>query len=344
MLMLSERDIDSLIDPAAAIAAMAEAYRSHARGNAPAPARLDLPRQSPKGSVLLLAGHAAGSSFAVKANLHVYPDGDVLPRQATSLMLLLDAATCAPKALIATNGFNNHRTAAGLAAAAEALAPAAPQTLAVFGAGKIAPAAIDYLLRVRPFKRLLIVGRDPGRAAALAQATRILHRLDASVADAETAAREADVIVTLTTADKPVFPGDRIKPGALVILAGANRPQAREADDDLIGRAVLYVDDRRACLERAGDILMPLNSGALRPEQILAEIGERLSGQVFPTSFPHDVTVFKSMGIVAQDIGLAELIVARALKDGRGSDFDPVSGLCRPVVPAAAPLEEALVP
>jgi ornithine cyclodeaminase len=333
MRILSEQDVERLIEPAAAIAAMADGYRRHAGGHMPMPGRLDMGRDTPKGNVLVLAGHSDSQSFAIKANMHVYPEPASRHRKAASMMLLWDAVRCVPTALIATTLFNNHRTAAGLAAAAQHLAPPQARTLAVFGAGKIAPAVIRYLMLARPFERILIMGRETQRSSELALAIRnspeFAGREVEAVTDAGAAVQDADVIVTITTADRPVFPGRNVKSGALVILAGANRPHAREADDDLIARATIIVDHRSGCIERAGDLCIPLRSGHLRLEQIAGEIGGLLAQPQQAPRGSHDVTVFKSIGIIAQDLALAELIVTRAAEEGIGIEFDPISGVCR---------------
>ncbi|AMN41126.1 ornithine cyclodeaminase family protein [Rhodoplanes sp. Z2-YC6860] len=332
MRILCEADVERLIEPAAAVAAMRDAYRRHAVGAMPAPGRLDLGRSTPKGSVLLLAGHSDGASFAMKANMHVYPDPGSRQRLAASMMLLWDAVRCVPEAMIATTRFNNHRTAAGLAAAVDALAPARVRKLALFGAGKIAPAAIRYLLSVRGFKAIDIVGKGSARASALADALRQQSSFSGvdirASLDAEACAADADVIVTLTTSDTPVFPGRVVRNGALVVLAGANRPSAREADDDLISRAMVFVDHRESCVQRAGDLCIPLQSGVLSPDRIAGEIGSLLQPATPARLDANAVTVFKSMGVIGQDIALAELVVSRAEESGVGIEFDPVTGHC----------------
>ena len=91
------------------------------------------------------------------------------------------------------------------------------------------------------------------------------------------------MIVTLTSANEPVFSGRDVKPGTFVILAGANKPQAREADDALIARSTIHVDHRDGCMTRAGDLCIPLASGVLKPEQIAGEIGLACSATAAPT-------------------------------------------------------------
>ncbi|MCK9914375.1 hypothetical protein MXD81_34990 [Microbacteriaceae bacterium K1510] len=328
MRLISEQDVERLVDPALAIASAAEAFRR--AGSSPtAPGRLDLPRQDPTGNVLVLAGHGDSGLFCTKNNVHVYPDTGSRRRLAASMLLLWDAIRCQPLALLATTGFNNHRTAAALAAAADKLAAHDAKTLTVFGAGKIAPATIRYLQTVRPFERIMILGRDTARAAALADTLNreaAFTRTDIwAESDVARATNEADVIVTITTAAAPVFAGGDVKPGALVILAGANRPHAREADDALIHRSAIYTDHRQGCLARAGDLVIPLATGALRPEQIVGEIGDLFDGSA-PKATSHDVTVFKSIGIIGQDIALAHALYQRAQERGIGLDFDAVTG------------------
>jgi ornithine cyclodeaminase len=121
-----------------------------------------------------------------------------------------------------------------------------------------------------------------------------------------------------------------------VILAGANRPDAREADDDLMARATVYVDQRSACIERAGDLRIPLATGHLKIEQVANEIGTLFADTRGPRRTA-DVTVFKSMGVITQDLALGELVLARAIENGVGFDFDPNTGaLQNPGRPAFA--------
>src|SRR5262249_23791920 len=267
MRLLSEQDVERLIDPQRAIAAAAEGYRRPAPCKIPQPSRLDLKRENPKGGILVLAGYSHDGLFVVKSNAHSYSNATASPRNAASMLILWDATKPVPLALIGTTGFNNHRTAAGFAAAAEVLAHPEARTLAVFGAGKIAPATIRYLAAVRRLERVLIAHPGPDRAPALAEALRKWPEFASVRVEVETdparAANVADVIATVTTSDEPVFPGDAVRPGTLVILGGANRPWAREADDVLIGRSQIFVDHLDGCLERAGDLAIPLESGAL---------------------------------------------------------------------------------
>jgi ornithine cyclodeaminase len=232
-----------------------------------------------------------------------------------------------PISLISAEGFNDHRTAAGFAAAAKVLAPAAASTLAIFGAGKMAMPALLYLLKVRSIRRVLIVGRNAERAEAMVALARVLPALSGVeirvTRDAAEAAAQADILVTVTTSDTPVFPGEAVRDGALVILGGANRPGAREADDVLIRRAIIYTDHTEGALEKAGDLIIPLAAGVIDKRAIAGEIGGLIgNGQSLPAPAAGAVYVFKSIGIALQDLVLAHALLARAEARGLGTSFD----------------------
>src|SRR5215204_4165965 len=137
MRLLSERDVEQLIEPNLAIAAAEEAFQLQASGEMSKPGRLDLIRQSPKFRVLALAGFLNDDTLSIKANLHSY-QSDGSRAGAASFLTLWDPQVCAARAFMSTAGFNNHRTAAGFAAAARVLSPASAATVTIFGAGKIA--------------------------------------------------------------------------------------------------------------------------------------------------------------------------------------------------------------
>lgn len=327
MRLLSEADIEALLDPPLALAAADEAYRLHAAGGALGPGRIDLrPSEGGAGMLTLAAfGSRPGGPACVKTNVHVQPD--TAARRHGSLVTLWDVDACRPRAILSGLTFNRRRTAAGFASACRLLARQDAARLTVFGAGAMAPETVRLICAVRPIREVLIVGRDPARAAALAARLSALSELSGVAIRAETdprgAAGWADVIVAVTSADAPVFPGEAVRDGTFVVLGGANRPTAREADDVLIGRAAVFVDHLDGCLTRAGDLALPLTSGALRREAILGEIGAFPEGR---SPVCAGITVFKSIGVAMQDLVLAQRLVERAEAAGVGALFDLASG------------------
>jgi len=312
MILLNDSEVGRLIDPDLAIASARAAFVAHAAGAQAG--RIDLRSAVPHGGGLVLAGVSDGA-ISVKTNLHAFDDAGL--RSADSLLVLWDLAACAPRALLGTRGFNDHRTAAGFAAAVSLLAPQAVESLAIFGAGKIAPWALRYCARVRPPRRILVVGGGSDRAAVLCARARDWPECEGArieLADAREAA-QADVIVTITTASAPIFSGAHVRPGAVVILGGANRPDAREADDALVSGARIFTDDQAICESRAGDLAIPLASGALPRANLAGMLGSLAA----PSHDPTRPTIFKSMGIALQDLLLARAIVTRAEQETVGT-------------------------
>lgn len=334
MRVLSEADVAALITIPDALRCAERAYRLHATGEAAPPVRADLRHDDPKAGCLLLAGAWGAQHLSVKSNVHAYPQGPDAPRLWGSLLSLWDWSRAMPRAVLAARLLNDHRTAAGFGVGARLLSPAGSARLAVFGAGKSAPMTIRYLKVVRPtIRHVMLAGRSPGRLEALARCVAEWPEFaDVTVGIATSpaaAVADADIIATVTTSDQPVFPGGAVKPGACVILGGANRPTAREADDDLMRRADVYVDARQGALDKAGDLRLAMASGALTPERIVAEIGTCSDGAL-GLSRGSDLRVFKSMGLAIQDVVLAEHLVTRAEQAGVGTVVDLDGGAGEP--------------
>lgn len=327
MRLLSEADIERLVEPGFAIELAERAFIDHATGTLPAPARLDLRRTEPRAGMLVLAGYGTDRIGLVKSNMHAYAS-DPPARHTASLLALWDMTACVPLALISTVGFNGHRTAAGFAAAARALAPPDARTLTIFGTGHLAPWAIRYLALVRPIERVVIVGRRQQQARTLVtklgREPALGHiRFEAGTNPAN-AAGSADIIAAVTSSDTPVFPGEAVRRGTFVILGGANRPDAREADDVLARRATVFVDHQSGCLEKAGDVRIPFESGVLPASRMAGEIGHLLASKAAPP--PHDVLAFKSIGIAPQDLSLAQYVLEGADALHLGTRWDPLAG------------------
>jgi ornithine cyclodeaminase/alanine dehydrogenase-like protein (mu-crystallin family) len=244
---------------------------------------------------LLMMPSAAGGRLAVKL-VTVAPDdpGRALPR-VQGVLVLFDPATLAPLAVVDGAALTALRTPAVSALAARYLAPLDARRLVVFGSGPQAEAHVRALSAVRPIDSVVIVGRDPGRAAALV--ARCEERgLSVRTGSPDDVA-DADVVVCATTASEPLFDGRLIRDGALVIAVGSHEPTAREVDTGLVQRSRVVVEDRTTALREAGDLIL---AGA-RPEQ-LAELAAVVRVAVVPDSRP---TVFKTVGMAWEDAVVA---------------------------------------
>ena len=212
-------------------------------------------------------------------------------------LLLLDPATGVPLAVMDATWLTELRTAAVSAVATRALRDKRPKRLAILGSGALARSHALALAAVVPLSHIRVW--SPTRA----NAERCAADIDGSASpDAESAVRDADIVVTVTNASTPVLMGRWLKPGALVHAVGAPRPGWRELDDEAMGN-YLIADNRLAAENESGDMIL---SGA----RVQCEIGEVLAGKV---RVPDDVTiVFKALGQAIEDAVAAQLVYAAA--------------------------------
>ncbi|MFD9687450.1 ornithine cyclodeaminase family protein [Kitasatospora sp. NPDC059088] len=259
-----------------------------------APARSAVP--VPAGELLLMPA-ATGPYAGVKiAGVAPANPARGLPR-ITGSYLLLDGPTLQPLALLDGAALTALRTPAVTAAALARLAVPEAEHVVVFGSGPQAYGHLDALLTVRPLRRLTVVARHAGRAAALAEYGRALG-LTASVGGPEAVGR-ADLVVCCTTARTPLFDGALVPDHAAVAAVGSHEPDAREVDEVLVGRAELYVEARAVAAREAGDLLL---AGALGRRQVW-NLAELLRGDaLLPQGRPR---FFKSVGMAWEDLAVA---------------------------------------
>lgn len=235
-------------------------------------------------------------------------------------LLLFDAATGRPLAMLDGAEVTVRRTAATSALAASYLARSDATRLLVMGTGALAPHLIAAHAAVRPLERVEIWGRSSAKAEALAASLRA-RRPDLEVSacqDAAAGVARADLISCATSASTPILEGRWIKPGTHVDLVGSFSPQTREADDDVVRGARIFVDTRLGALAEAGDLILPLASGAIGPDQILGELTDLCRGEVEGRVTRSDITVFKSVGAAIEDLVAARMVLESA-RHARGS-------------------------
>ena len=204
------------------------------------------------------------------------------------------------------------RTAAASAVATEALARTDARTLAIFGCGTQAASHIRALTRVRRFERVLVWGRSVERAAGFAErlGREVGIRIEA-IADGREAAA-ADVICTVTSSRTPVLLGDWVRPGTHVNVVGSSHAGPVEIDHALVLASRYIVDSRRSALAAAAEFLLAREAGLVDDGHIAAEIGEVLLGRIPGRRSPQEITVYKSLGHIVQDLAAVSYLHARA--------------------------------
>lgn len=291
---------------------VAEAFRLTSAGSAQNGLIVLYPgEQHSSGDVFVKAGAAPGRSvFIVKtapwfsANV-----GAGLPQG--GFLAVFDARTGHARAIIEDEHYlSDIRTAAAGALAARLFAPTAVHTAAVLGAGMQAWWQTLALYHERPFQRLFLWARDRSKAEALAsRLALVLGDVTMIVTDSlESAVRSCDVLITATQAREPIVHGAWLRPGQHITAVGADDPSKCELDVVALQRGSVFVDERSACLAN-GDIARAVGEGADHDSVITAEIGEVLLGYARGRRSPHDITIAKFVGVGAQDLLAAEIVL-----------------------------------
>jgi ornithine cyclodeaminase len=232
-------------------------------------------------------------------------------------VLLFDGETGELRALVDASAVTATRTAAVSAVATRALAREDARELAILGAGVQARAHLEAMAAARPFERARVWNRTAERAETFAAEAQAPFPVEAAES-AEAAVRDADVVVTATSSVEPIVERGWLAPGAHVNAVGSSIPTARELDADTVAAAALFADARESMVNEGGDYLFAVREAGIGPEHIRAELGEVLIGSAEGRRADEEVTVFKSLGLAAEDLAAAEHVYARAQADGAG--------------------------
>jgi ornithine cyclodeaminase len=205
------------------------------------------------------------------------------------------------------------RTAAASAVATDALARPDARVLAVFGCGAQAASHIRALVRVRRLQEILVWGRSAARAAGFAeQMQREVGIPVRVVADGRDAASAAEIICTVTGSRTPVLLGEWVRPGTHVNAVGSSHAGPVEIDHALVRASRYIVDSRRSALAAAAEFLLAKEAGLIDDSHIVAEIGEVLLGRIPGRRSPQEITVYKSLGHIVQDLAAVSYLHAGA--------------------------------
>jgi ornithine cyclodeaminase len=255
---------------------------------------------------------AAPNGFGAKV-LSVFADPEQQGRSAhRGVVVLFDRDTGRVSCLADAGEVTEIRTAAASAVATEALARPDARTLAIFGCGAQAASHVRALARVRRFERVRVWGRSVERASRFAERMgREMGITIEAVADGREAA-DADVICTVTGSRTPVLLGDWVRPGTHVNVVGSSHAGPVEIDPALVLASRYIVDSRRSALAAAAEFLLAKEAGLIDDGHIAAEIGEVLLGRIPGRRSPEEITVYKSLGHIVQDLAAVSYVHARA--------------------------------
>ncbi len=222
------------------------------------------------------------------------------------LVILFDPETGAPVCVVHAGEITAIRTAAASAVATDALAGKDARRLAILGYGEQAGTHARAIGKVRTLESIVVWGRRRERAQAFAE--RMHAELGvpvASVASVEEAVANADIVCTVTAASEPILKGDWVRPGTHVNVVGSGFAGPAEVDNELVVRSRFIADSREGVLQQGAEFLRAKAAGLIGDGHIVAEIGQVLAGEIEGRRSAGEITVYKSLGHVVQDLASA---------------------------------------
>ncbi|UCD00693.1 MAG: ornithine cyclodeaminase family protein [Promethearchaeota archaeon] len=326
VLLLSQDDIRSLISMKDAIFCVEEAYKSLSTGEGYNPQRISIEKDV-TGQTLIMPGIIEGSiqSIATKV-VSVYrknPQKFNIPAVLAKI-ILQDINTGEVISIMDGTYLTTLRTGAATGVSVKYLARKDSEFLSIFGAGAQSQAQIEavYWALNQSLKRCTVY--DLNQTSMRNLKTTIEHRLGIEVKISNNPQKlidNADIIVCATSSKDPLFPGESVKPGTHISSIGSHLPTHRELDEILLNMAnVIAAGSKNACLNEAGDFIIPINQGKLDADKII-NIGDIIIGKIQGRDSEEDITVFKSVGIALQDVVVANLTYQRAIQNLTGFEF-----------------------
>jgi ornithine cyclodeaminase/alanine dehydrogenase-like protein (mu-crystallin family) len=323
VVLLGRRAVAELLPLAACIDAVEAAFRLLGEGRAPVPGTLGHPVPGGGFHVKVASIQSGRHYFAAKVNGNFSdnPGRRGLPT-IQGVVVLADADTGAPLAVLDSGEVTALRTGAATAVAARRLARPDSTVATIVGCGVQGRVQLQALRAVLPLERVFTVDIDRGRAEALADEARAAGSLRAdATAHVGAAVAASHVCVTCTSARRPVLRRAWVRPGTFVAAVGADARDKQELEPALLAAGRLVVDVLEQCA-MIGELAHALREGVLTRDGVAAELGQVVAGLRPGRRDREEIIVFDSTGTAIQDVAAAALAYERAVASGRGVPVD----------------------
>ncbi len=324
MLVLSEKEVQSLAEVEELIPVLERAHIQYSTGKAVMPVRLVVPLPQIEGRITSMPAYLNEDKALGMKVVTFFPNNlkQTLPQILATVMLF---STDTGKMIAAMDGnyITAIRTACVSAMATKALANPESRVLGVLGAGVQARSHIRALTRIRKISEIKVYDIFEASARQLQESLEkeIGVRIDV-VPSAREAVLGADLLVTVTTAKEPIVKAEWLKPGMHINAVGSHRPDLREIDGATLAAAKIVVDSREAIMAECGDILLAIQEKTITADSVHAEIGEVLAGKKPGRTRADEITLYKAVGIAIQDVATAHLVYRKALERNVGTNIE----------------------
>jgi alanine dehydrogenase len=324
MLVLSEKEVQSLAAVKELIPVLERAHIQYSTGKAVMPVRLVVPLPQIEGRITSMPGYLNEDKALGMKVVTFFPNNlkQNLP-QILATVMLFSADTGKMIAAMDGNYITAIRTACVSAMATKALANPESRVLGVLGAGVQARAHIRALTQIREISEIKVYDVFEASARQLHESLQKEIGVKITVApSAREAVLNADLLVTVTTAKEPIVKADWLKPGMHINAVGSHRPDLREIDGATLAGAKIIVDSREAIMAECGDILLAIQEKAITANSVHAELGEVLAGKKPGRTSSDEITLYKAVGIAIQDVATAHLVYRKALERNVGTNIE----------------------
>jgi len=321
-LLLTKQDVVRVLDMRDCIDVAEKAFAELASGTAVLPLRIGI--APPDGASLYMPAYLKQMGALACKIVTVYKNNPTRHNLPTIIgkVLLQDPATGDVICIMDGGYLTAVRTGAASGLATKYLARADKgQVAGIFGAGVQAKTQLWAVATARELSRAYVY--DVSADALSAFIREMTAKLGLEILPADSPAQMlavADIVCTASSSSIPLFDGSLVRPGTHINGIGSHSPTARELDTAIIQRSKVVVDSVEACLKEAGDIMIPLQEGAISKAHIQIELGEVVLGRKPARTSAQEITLFKSVGLAIQDAAAAKLVYDRARQAGIGQD------------------------
>lgn len=328
MLILTADGVRKALPMLETIEVMKRAYASLSDGKADVPLRTRLSVPSQDAVSLIMPAYVqaeGGDALAVKV-VSLFPKNPERERNLSLIqaaVLVLEAETGRPVALLEGSSLTAIRTGAGSGAAIDLLARPDSKVVAVIGAGAQGRTQLEAACSVRKIEKAWVFDLSMLWAETFVQEMAGKGNIpqDLRVANSPSQALfEADIVCTATTSNTPVFTDVDVRPGTHISAIGSYKPEMQEVPGETVLRALVVVDSRSATLAETGDLLKPMQAGLFGEDHISGELGEIVNGRKPGRESPEQLTYFKSVGVAVQDAMAAQLALQNSQRLGLGTE------------------------
>jgi ornithine cyclodeaminase/alanine dehydrogenase len=322
-LLLNKDQVVNVLDMKDCIGALDAAFTEMAEGTAVLPLRNNI--APPKGLNLYMPAYLEKMNALACKVVSIYKENPTEYSLPTVMgtVLLQDSITGQVVCIMDGGYLTAVRTGAVSGLATKYLARSDEgQVAGIYGAGIQAEMQVWGVVEAGNISSAVVYDVLPEAASAFAVKWGEKLGIPIEVAAAPEAILETDVICTATTSATPLFDGAAVKPGTHINGIGSHSPGARELDTEIIKRSLLIADSREACLNEAGDVMIPISEGAITEDHIHAELAEIVAGKKGGRSSADQITLFKSNGLAIQDAATAKVAYDKAREMGIGTEVD----------------------